>query len=107
MKTYILQYDFEPFAPEPFSDWDPSRMESFEPLPRPVRPDRKVISSLSLGLICTATLGGTRTSHVERKAKEESFYDSALSNVMLDLNQPSGKCTQQPCRHRSIAIHSQ
>jgi len=80
VKTDVLKYDFEPFIVEPFSDWDPLQMESFERLRSVVRSDRKVISSVSLGLIGSVSLGGARVSHVQQKARvlvEEWFYNSS------------------------------
>ena len=80
VKTDVLKYDFEPFIVEPFSDWDPLQMESFERLRSAVRSDRKVISSVSLGLIGSVSLGGARVSHVQQKARvlvEEWFYNSS------------------------------
>lgn len=79
VKIEILKYDFEPFVIEPFSPWDPLQMESFERLRSPVRPDRKVISSVSLGLIGSVSLGGARVSHVQQKARvlvDEWFYNA-------------------------------
>jgi hypothetical protein len=32
VKMDIVKYDFEPFVVEPFSDWNPLQMESFERL---------------------------------------------------------------------------
>ena len=69
VKVDILKYDFEPFIVEPFSHWDQLQMKSFERLRSPVRPDRKVISSVSLGLIGSVSLGGARVSRVQRKAR--------------------------------------
>jgi hypothetical protein len=80
VKIEILKYDFEPFVVEPFSAWDPLQMESFERLRTPVRPHRRVISSVSLGLIGSVSLGGARVSHVQQKARvlvEEWFYNTA------------------------------
>ena len=84
VKVDILKYDFEPFIVEPFSHWDPLHMESFERLRSPVRADRKVISSVSLGLIGSVSLGGARVSHVQQKARvlvEEWFYNSSRART--------------------------
>jgi len=80
VKMDVLKYDFEPFVVEPRSDWDPVQMESFERLRTTVRSDRKVISSVSLGLIGSVSLGGARVSHVQQKARvlvDEWFYHSS------------------------------
>ena len=86
VKVDILKYDFEPFIVEPFSHWDQLQMKSFERL-RSVRADRKVISSVSLGLIGSVSLGGARVSRVQRKARvlvEDWFHYSPP--------EPTAKC---------------
>lgn len=85
IKVDILKYDFEPFVVEPSSKWDPVQMEPFERLRSDVRPDRKVISSVSLGLIGSVSLGGARVSHVQQKAGvlvEEWFFNGARERTM-------------------------
>ena len=68
-KKDVLKYDFEPYVVEPLAEWDPERMESFERLETAVRPDTKVISCVSMGLVGSISLGGARVSHVQRKAQ--------------------------------------
>lgn len=85
IKADILKYDFEPFVVEPSSDWNPVQMEPFERLRSSVRPDRKVISSVSLGLISSFSLPSGRVSYIERKAGvlvEEWFYNSLRGRTM-------------------------
>ena len=77
VKKDTLKYDFEPYVVEPPATWDYARMESFERLRTAIRPNTKVISSVSLGLVGSVSLGGTRLSHVQLKARvlvEEWFF---------------------------------
>ena len=85
VKKDILKYDFEPYVVEPFAAWDPTQMESFERLRRAILPNTKVISSVSLGLIGSVSLGGSRVSHVQRKARvlvEEWFLSAPRGRTM-------------------------
>lgn len=79
IKKDILKYDFEPYVVEALADWDPMSMESFERLRATIKPNTKVICSVSLGLVGSVSLGGSRVSHVQRKARvlvEEWFFNT-------------------------------
>ena len=94
VKTDILKYDFEPFIVQPFSNWDPSQMESFERLRSAVRSDRKVISSVSLGLIGSVSLGGARVSRVQQTARvlvDEWFYNSLRGRTATTGSAPQSR----------------
>jgi hypothetical protein len=69
IKKDILKYDFEPYVVEPLASWDPAQMEAFKQLRTAIPSNTKVISSVSLGLVGSVSLGGARVSHVERKAR--------------------------------------
>ena len=56
VKKDTLKYDFEPYVVEPLANWDPVQMESFEQLQMAIRPNTKVISSISLGLVTSVSL---------------------------------------------------
>ena len=91
----ILKYDFEPYVVEPSAPWDPTQMESFERLRIPMRPNSNVISPVSLGLVGSVSLGGSRVSHVQRKARvlvEEWFLSAPRGRTTsAHPKSPSGK----------------
>lgn len=83
-KIDIVKYDFEPYMVDPFTPWDPERMECFERIRTSTRIGAPVISPVSLGLIGSVALGGRRVSHIQQQAKvlvEEWFKDSAGSRA--------------------------
>jgi len=96
IKKDILKYDFEPYFVGSSAKWDPARMESFERLRIAIRPNTKVISSVSLGLVGSVSLGGARVSHVQRKARvlvEEWFQRSRTKS-----EHPKSPGAAQPAR---------
>ena len=85
VKQDILKYDFEPYVIDPLSTWDPAQMESFERIRIPIRSQSKVISSVSLGLVGSVSLGNARVSRVHRKARvllEEWFASGSRGRTM-------------------------
>jgi hypothetical protein len=85
VKKDILKYDFEPYVIDPLSTWDPAQMESFERIRIPIRPQSKVVSSVSLGLVESVSLGNARVSRVHRKARvllEEWFASGSRGRTM-------------------------
>jgi hypothetical protein len=85
VKKDILQYDFQPYFVEPLVNWDPAIMEAFERRQTLIRPNTKVISTVSLGLVCRVSPTGARVSHVPQKARvlvEEWFSDGGSGRTM-------------------------
>ena len=109
VKKDILRYDFEPYVIDPLSTWDPAQMEPFECIGIPIRPNSKIISSVSLGLVGRISLGNARESHVQRKARvllEEWFANDPKGRTMNSppgppsaalISRPTGpRVTEQP-----------
>jgi hypothetical protein len=69
VKRDILRYDFEPYVVEPLASWDPAQMEAFKRLRTALSSNTKVISSVSLGLVGSASFTGARVSHVQQKTR--------------------------------------
>jgi hypothetical protein len=99
VKKDILKYDFEPYVINPLSTWDPAQMESFERIRIPIQPYSKVISPVSLGLVGSVSLGSTRVSHVQRKARvllEEWFARGPRGRTTSKPTGPSSSAAVPP-----------
>ena len=91
VKQELLVCDLKPFVVRPSDMWNPERMKSFERLRKVIRPDSKVVSSVSLGIYRSVSQGlegrGSRVLGVEQKAKvlvEEWFSSGG------DVGSPGG-----------------
>jgi len=114
-KTKILDYEFEPYAVKAFSQWNPLQMKPSSHPQSTIPPPRQVISSVSLGLICSVVRGDGRTSLVQRKARvvvEECFLDSLRPRTIstftprsvVPRNTPGCIIYRQPSGHPGMSI---
>jgi hypothetical protein len=84
---------------ESLASWDPAQMESFERLRAAIGPNTRVICSVSLGLVGSVSLGGSRVSHVQRKARvlvEEWFFNSPRSRTKSTPQASQGSSSTPP-----------
>ena len=114
-KTKILEYEFEPYVVRAFSQWNPLQMKPFSHPQSMIPPSRQVISSVSLGLICSVVRGDGRTPLVEREARvvvEECFLDSLRPRTIstftprsvIPRNTPGSIIYRQPSPHPGMSV---